>query len=80
MPPIKAPNKTNETSSKGKTNLLNKISPNNLVDVPSLITTVDSNVCRRIYVNIPKLKVILQQPLIYFDHYLVQRLDLKELL
>ena len=55
MPPIKAPNKTNETSSKGKTNLLNKISPNNLVDVPSLITTVESNVCRRIYVNIPKI-------------------------
>ena len=48
MPPIKAPNKTNETSSKGKTNLLNKISPNNFVDVPSLITTVESNVCRRI--------------------------------
>ena len=48
MPPIRAPNKTNETSSKGKTNLLNKISPNNFVDVPSLITTVESNVCRRI--------------------------------
>ncbi len=56
MPPIKAPNKTNETSSKGKTNLLNKISPNNLVDVPSLITTVESNVCKRIYVNIPKIE------------------------
>mgnify|MGYP000010935019 CR=1 FL=1 len=58
MPPIKAPNKTNETSSKGKTNLLSKISPNNLVDVPSLITTVETNVYSRIYVNNPKINSV----------------------
>ena len=38
MPPIKAPNKTNETSSKGKTNLLNKISPNNFVKAGQTIS------------------------------------------
>ena len=51
IPPISAASKTNETNSKGKTNLLSNISPNSSVDDPEVITTSPSNPFTNIYEN-----------------------------
>ena len=75
MPPIKAANNTKETTSKGNTNLLNKISPSNSVDVPDVIFISESKVFSITYEKIPKIDTdtTSANPLFY---YLILHFDL----